>query len=859
MVLAIVSCVGPVKEDLELTQTKLEMLEKKMEDTNAALVSVQSLVTKLRGSNYITSVDPVTESGRETGYDISFIDGDKLRITLGLDGLDGYSPSFAVKEGSDGHYYWTLDGEWLKNSSGDNLRADGVAANDVVIPQIKIENGDWMISTDGGSVWSHLADADKVFYFRVITGIDLSQEDHVTFILSDGDRLDVPRFVPISLSLGEVSEERVISPGEVMSIPYKVEGSVTGDLVITSGTDGIYTSEVIRRDAREGIVRVSCPLDYSDGYVFIMVHDGGYSSVKMINFRERKMDIGDGLSYQIDSHGGIITTPFKANFEFETEIGANEEDPWLHVSSSYTEANEGSIMIVADPNNTVSSRSGVINIRPKDNPGHIWATVSVTQASPYFSMDVSRIQAGSDGGVFNVEITSYRGISVKNSEEGGRWVISLLENKGNSHKLTLNVAKNHSPESRTATVGIYTSDGKELQGEVTIVQQSWDLDHYKDMVFQVRANMANGWEVYLPVRGEMNCFVDWGDGNVEIIDRTLPKETVGNMEDDWIRHQYSTRVPTSYLVAVSGSVEALNSKEMPRKGAITAVEQWGDVGLRSMAHAMEGCPRIFSLPADPLGAFSEVKDFDSAFKDCVYLKEIDPMLFSHAVKAGSFNAVFENCRELKEIPNQLFHSCAEATNMNLIFSNCHKIGTIPHDLFKGLSKVISFNGSFQWDESIREIPGDLFADCPEVLSFNETFCGSGGFRTIPADLFSRNTKVTSFSGTFYYCHGFNDIPGRLFANNPEVKVFSHVFGQCYGLENVPHEIFDNNRKVFDFRAALWDISIGIESPYTIIDGKKVHLYERINYPDHFVTPVETDAALRPDGWTDGNNVPPTWR
>ena len=50
-----------------------------------------------------------------------------------------------------------------------------------------------------------------------------------------------------------------------------------------------------------------------------------------------------------------------------------------------------------------------------------------------------------------------------------------------------------------------------------------------------------------------------------------------------------------------------------------------------------------------------------------------------------------------------------------------------------------------------------------------------------------------------------------------------------------------------------------ESPYTMIDGQKVHLYERVNYPDHFTEPTDfrvcfydstdmRDYIQAPDDW-----------
>ena len=51
-----------------------------------------------------------------------------------------------------------------------------------------------------------------------------------------------------------------------------------------------------------------------------------------------------------------------------------------------------------------------------------------------------------------------------------------------------------------------------------------------------------------------------------------------------------------------------------------------------------------------------------------------------------------------------------------------------------------------------------------------------------------------------------------------------------------------------------------ESPYTMIDGQKVHLYERVNYPEHFTTPTSTYHAFgNCTGLTDYAQIPTNWK
>lgn len=95
-------------------------------------------------------------------------------------------------------------------------------------------------------------------------------------------------------------------------------------------------------------------------------------------------------------------------------------------------------------------------------------------------------------------------------------------------------------------------------------------------------------------------------------------------------------------------------------------------------------------------------------------------------------------------------------------------------------------------------------------------------------------NVTDFSDTFSGCSALKSIPEKLFANNTKVTNFSYTFKNCSAL-------------------------IG-ESPYTMIDGQKVHLYERVNYPEHFTTPTSTYHAFgNCTGLTDYAQIPTNWK
>lgn len=95
----------------------------------------------------------------------------------GKDGEQGHTPIVGVAKYTDGIYYWTVDGTWLKDSLGAMVSAqgydgadgkdgmngkdgkDGADGRDGITPKLKIENDYWYVSYDNGTTWSGVAPA----------------------------------------------------------------------------------------------------------------------------------------------------------------------------------------------------------------------------------------------------------------------------------------------------------------------------------------------------------------------------------------------------------------------------------------------------------------------------------------------------------------------------------------------------------------------------------------------------------------------------------------------------------------------------------------------------------------------------
>ena len=215
-------------------EDRVAKLEELCQQMNTNVSSLQTIVTALQSNDYITGITPVVENGKEIGYTITFSKSDAITIyhgrdghdgidgTNGSDGADGVTPVIGVRQDVDGIYYWTLNGDWLTDDSGNKIKAEGTDGKDGadgadgsdgadgtdgtngqdgqdgITPKFKIENDYWFISYDNGATWTQLGKAtgedgaDGVNGDSIFKGVT-QDDDNVYFELADGSVITVSK------------------------------------------------------------------------------------------------------------------------------------------------------------------------------------------------------------------------------------------------------------------------------------------------------------------------------------------------------------------------------------------------------------------------------------------------------------------------------------------------------------------------------------------------------------------------------------------------------------------------------------------------------------------------------------------
>lgn len=470
-------CTGMVQEELDQTHAKLAALQALAASVNKDLTTLDKIVAQLDEGHTIL-YDSFVET--EDGYEVSFRDGKKIFIPFGKDGMDGRTLIPIGVKDEDGIYYWTVDGEWLLDAEGNKIRAGADQGVDGIAPQIKVEEGYWWISTDGGESFEQLASCEEMDGMGVFKGSpDISDPSKIVLTLWDGTQIELPCRRAVTLSFnGPAQDTLLIAGGEELPVPYEVlrEGGEDLPLIVTSGTDGTYFSRIEEGDdVGKGTVWVKAPTIFAEGYILMSAWCDGYSALKMISFREREIIPADkNITIRLGSSGNTRTIPYWTNFDYT--ISSPTED-WLQVSHV---PETDSLSLQYGPYTGKEIRTSSFTISPTDHPGYPCTTFFVrqtTSSEPYdlepgssFTFTNRTLTAPSEGGDVDLWITLQGKLTASVSEDQDWFQLALSEDYG-AWKLHIHVTALPSEASRTSKIVFRINDGTYPVGSISITQQ----------------------------------------------------------------------------------------------------------------------------------------------------------------------------------------------------------------------------------------------------------------------------------------------------------------------------------------------------------------------------------------------------
>lgn len=472
-----------------------------------------------------------------------------------------------------------------------------------------------------------------------------------------------------------------------------------------------------------------------------------------------------------------------------------EADSWCSV---YQVNDKLSIAVDEFISDQEDSRTGTVEVNAD---GSVKAVIRITQsASAKATLQLEpegKAYISCKGGEIRVNVQS--NVPSFNAEITGmdlRWAECSTE--GNT--VIIKAGKNITGKERSAVLKVSVLSGSDEVVEEYEFRQG-DGALTMEYVIQEDGRIAD-----LPVTGDIDCTVDWGDGSEPVL--------LKGWVSSYSRPSHSYDKAGTYTVSVSGSIEELNCDDSKVQAYLSAFKSWGAVQIKSLKKAFKGTT-LTEVPAPEEPAlFAEVKSVANAFEKAASLKTVPEDFFSTAVNVTDASSLFSNCKALESVPEGLFRSMPLLTSVSSMFYNCQSLKSVPEDLFKSCTEITSANALFQ-DSALESIPAGFFSFGGKVQNMMTVFSGCANLKSVPEGLFDSLVEATRFQSTFVNCKALTSVPANLLDRCRKISITMYMFSGCSSLEG--------------------------ESPYTMVDGKKVHLYERSAYPDSFTKILDKDA------------------
>lgn len=356
-----------VKNQIENLDGRVSQLESLVNQINTDISSYLSTVKALESGDRIVSVKPLDDG---SGYTITFSNAGEIVI---YNGATGHSPKIGVRQDTDGTYYWTVDSEYLLDGNGNKIAATAHIATPKV--QLSSDGKHYEISFDNGATWLIVGDVVGTSGGDAIFKAVQDGDEAVTFTLTDGSTIVIPKAAKFSLNISKVNY--VASAGGSIPINYTVSGADEGTIVNGFATNG-YQTVFEASSYSMGVITVTEPSPVAEGQVFAFaIKSDGSTSGRIISFAEGILTVDDMLvPEEVPAVGGSVMLFITTNQEYTVEIQESALS-WLSlVETKAAIRNETVMLQVAE--NTGSQRSAFVNIRNESR--EIAKTITIVQA-----------------------------------------------------------------------------------------------------------------------------------------------------------------------------------------------------------------------------------------------------------------------------------------------------------------------------------------------------------------------------------------------------------------------------------------------------------------------------------------------
>ena len=748
--------------DLENRVTKLEELCKQM---NTNISSLQKIVDALQHNLSISKVEQISD-----GYIIRFSDGSTATIKNGKD--SGAIPIIGVKQDTDGCYYWTLDGNWLTDEKGNKVKAQGTDGKDGVdgedgndgidgedgvdgtngkdgkdgiTPQLKIENGRWMLSMDNGKTWTDIGQATGADGTDGEDGVDgkdgtngifksvTEDNDNVYFTLEDDSVITIPKSDNSKFAIAfDTTDIAILNGGESKTISYTITSATENTVVKAIAQDG-WKVKINATSTNKGTITITAPNPIVESEILVFANDGSYRTVMVsLNCAQGQIIIADN-SIDATPAGGTQEIKLRTNLDYTVEIPEDAQS-WLSLAPQTralwedtivfeVTANEGiqryaTVALKGEQNNTLQT----IIFRQLGTCTEIHVETKGELENVLADYDYANIESLKITGELNdddfIFIRSMANLTDLDISE-----VNITELKTMFFINSENV-KNLILPNRLTAIGLNMFCNSRLK---TVVIPA-SVQTIEAGAFEECSNLSTVTfekDSQLSTIGRSSFYRNRALTSIEI------PASVQTIEASAFKGCYQLTTVTfekgSQLKTIKGGFDSLN---------------WGiSYGAFSECSALTSVEIPASVQTIEAGAFEECSNLSTVtFEKGSQLKTIKGGYTSSATKPRDYHGAFSDCAALAsiEIPASVQNIEAYA------FSGCYKLTTVIFEKGSQLKSIsVGYNAltSIEIPASVETIESSAFGSCVSSLA-TVTFEKNSQLKTIGRSSFG-NSALTS--------------------------------------------------------------------------------------------------------------------